>query len=334
MYELSKPYEEGHLDVGDGQNIYYALSGNPDGKPAVFVHGGPGGGAPLEHTCFFNPEKYKIIRFDQRGCGNSTPRISDRDVDLEANLAVNTTQNLVADIEKLREHLGIERWLVFGGSWGSTLSLAYAEAHPDRVTELVLRGIFLLRRTELDFYYNGGAAHIFPDKWESYLAPIPEDKKPPRGDIHGRTHLEGVDLIAEFHKLLMGDDYDKALEAAIAWSTWEGATSHLYVPDEPDYSEPEYALTFARIENHYFYNGAFMEDGELIKQENIDKIRHIPATIVQGRYDVVCPAISAWQLHQAWPEADFHLSPASGHASREEENVAALVAATDKYAEQ
>ena len=201
------------------------------------------------------------------------------------------------------------------------------------MTELVLRGIFLLRRTELDFYYNGGTAHLFPDKWESYLEPIPEDKKPPQNDIHGRTHLDGVDLIAEYHQLLMSDDYETALRAGVAWSTWEGATSHLLVPEEPDYAEPEFALTFARIENHYFYNGAFMEDGELLKKENIDKIRHIPATIVQGRYDVVCPAISAWQLHQAWPEADFHLSPAAGHASREEQNLAALVAATDAYAE-
>ena len=310
LYPPIEPNRTGMLKVSDVHTIYWEESGNPDGKPAVFLHGGPGGGSDPKVRRFFHPAKYRIIVFDQRGCGKSTPY---------ASLEANTTWDLVSDIEKLREHLGIAKWQVFGGSWGSTLALAYAEKHPDRVTELVLRGIFLLRKKEIDWFYQEGASIIFPDAWEPYLAHIPE--------------AERGDLVKAYHKRLTHEDPKVRLAAAKIWSGWEGATSKL-LPDAAftgHYEEDEFALAFARIEVHYFANRGFFEvDDQLLRDAK--KIRHIPGVIVQGRYDVVCPIFSAWALHRAWPEADLIVSPDAGHSAWEPPNCRALVAATDKFA--
>ncbi|BEK97460.1 prolyl aminopeptidase [Nocardia seriolae] len=313
LYPPIEPYEKGMLDVGDGQSLYYEVSGNPDGKPAVFLHGGPGGGTSPYHRQFFDPEAYRIVVFDQRGCGRSTPHIADG-----ASLEHNTTWHLVADIERLRTHLGVDRWLVFGGSWGSTLALSYAQAHPDRVTELVLRGIFLLRRKEIDWYYNGSAGYVYPDEWEKFLAPVPEAER-------------GQDLVEFYHRLLHSPDAALATDAAVAWSTWEGSTSSLLPhPDRvAETADPRFALAFARIENHYFVNRGFLDEGQLLR--DIDRIAHIPGVIVQGRYDVVCPATSAWDLHRAWPGSELHLVPDAGHAALEPGITHHLVEATDKY---
>ncbi|MFF0707383.1 prolyl aminopeptidase [Gordonia sputi] len=318
LYPPIEPYASGHLTVDDGQEIYWETSGNPDGKPAVFVHGGPGGGTGPDQRRFFDPARYRIVLFDQRGCGKSRPHIADG-----ADLSVNTTPKLISDMESLRTHLDIERWQVFGGSWGSTLGLAYAQAHPDRVTELVLRGIFLLRRSEIDWYYNGGAAHIYPDVWESYLAPIPENER------------DG-DLVAAYHRLLTSDDTDVAVAAARAWTGWEQATSYLIPkPEEAAASKEDvgsrFDLAFASIENHYFVHHGFLEDGQLLR--DIDRIAHIPAVIVQGRYDVVCPMRSAWDLHRAWPSATLHVVADAGHASFEQGIAHHLVEATDVFAD-
>ncbi|MBM7278237.1 prolyl aminopeptidase [Gordonia rubripertincta] len=317
FYPEIEPYESGHLDVGDGQQIYWETSGKPDGKPVVFVHGGPGGGTSPTQRRFFDPARYRIVLFDQRGCGQSRPHIADG-----ADLSVNTTPHLIADMEKLRTHLGIDRWQVFGGSWGSTLGLAFAQTHPDRVTELVLRGIFLLRRSEIDWYYNGGASHIFPDVWESYLEPIPENER------------DG-DLVAAYHRLLTSDDASVARAAARAWTGWEQATSYLLPrPEEPGQDADEahrFDLAFASIENHYFVNHGFLADGQLL--DNIDAIAHIPGVIVQGRYDVVCPMRSAWDLHRAWPAADLRIVDDAGHASFEAGIKHHLLEATDRFAE-
>ncbi|ATD71469.1 MULTISPECIES: prolyl aminopeptidase [Gordonia] len=318
FYPEIEPYESGHLDVGDGQQIYWETTGNPEGKPVVFVHGGPGGGTSPTQRRFFDPAKYRIVLFDQRGCGQSRPHIADG-----ADLSVNTTPHLIADMERLRTHLGIDRWQVFGGSWGSTLGLAYAQTHPDRVTELVLRGIFLLRRSEIDWYYNGGAAHIFPDVWETYLDPIPENER------------DG-DLVAAYHRLLTSDDAAVARAAARAWTGWEQATSYLLPRSEEESGQnPDDAhrfdLAFASIENHYFVNHGFLDDGQLL--DNIDVIAHIPGVIVQGRYDVVCPMRSAWDLHRAWPAADLRIVDDAGHASFEEGIRHHLLEATDRFAE-
>jgi proline iminopeptidase len=310
LYPPIEPHRTDRLGVPDGHELYFEESGNPGGKPVVFLHGGPGGGSDPKVRRFFHPEKYRIVMFDQRGSGKSTPY---------ASLEANTTWDLVADIERLRERLGIARWQVFGGSWGSTLALAYAEKHPDRVTELVLRGIFLLRRKEIEWFYQDGASILFPDAWEPYLAHIPE--------------AERGDLVAAYHRRLTSEDPAVRLKAAKIWSGWEGATSKL-LPDASftgHYEEDEFALAFARIEAHYFVNRGFFEvDGQLL--DDAGKIRHIPGVIVQGRYDVVCPIFSAWALHRAWPEADFVISPDAGHSAWEPPNTRALVAATDKFA--
>ncbi|MBI9000933.1 prolyl aminopeptidase [Corynebacterium sp. CCM 9185] len=324
LHPVTDAYDSGRLDVGDGQLIHYELHGDPEGRPVVVVHGGPGGASDPSVSRFFDPERYRVIMFDQRGCGRSTPHLADPDTDFTRALETNTTAHLIADMEKLREHLGVESWQVFGGSWGSTLSLAYAQAHPERVQELVLRGVFLMRRSELDWFYNGGADHLFPDLWEGYLEPVQ--------DVHGGD-VTGLDLIAEYHRLLSAPDRRTALRAARAWTAWEKSTSTLAVPENVDADLlDDYALAFARIENHYFMHGAFMRDGQLLEKANIDRIRHIPTVIVQGRYDVVCPARSAWDLHRAWPEADLRICPNSGHSQMEPEISRTLVAATDRFA--
>ena len=309
LYPHLEPFEVSFLEIDD-HKIYYEVSGNPNGKPAIFVHGGPGGGGSTEVRRFFNPELYKIIVFDQRGCGRSKPH---------ASLTDNTTWHLVSDMEKIREKLSVEQWLVFGGSWGSTLSLAYAQAHPARVSELVLRGIFMLRKKELDWFYQEGASKIFPEPWQEFLQPIEDDKRD--------------NLMDAYREIFYGDDQEKKLQAAVAWSKWEAATSSLLISKSrvDEFQDPEFALAFAMIENHYFVNKGFFEDeNELL--ENLDVIRHIPAVIVQGRYDVVCPMESAWELASKWPEAEFIVTPNSGHSAFEKENIAALVDATNKFA--
>ncbi|MFC4127089.1 prolyl aminopeptidase [Nocardia rhizosphaerae] len=312
-YPEIEPYDYGLLGVGDGQSVYWEVSGNPDGKPVVFVHGGPGGGtSPLQRR-FFDPAVYRIVLFDQRGCGQSVPHIADG-----ASLELNTTAHLVADMELLREHLGIDRWQVFGGSWGSTLGLAYAQAHPERVTELVLRGIFLLRRAEIDWYYNGAAGNVYPDEWAKFLAPVPAAE---RDD----------DLVEVYHRLLHSPDPRVALDAAVAWSTWEGATSSLLPQPErvAETGQARFALAFARIENHYFRHGGFLDEGQLLR--DIDRIAHIPGVIVQGRHDIVCPAVSAWDLHNAWPASTLHIVEDAGHTAHEPGITHQLVEATDRF---
>jgi proline iminopeptidase len=295
--------------VSELHELYFEESGNPNGKPVVFLHGGPGGGTEPRMRRFFDPAAYRIVLFDQRGCGRSTPHAELRD---------NTTWDLVADIERLRTHLGIEKWQVFGGSWGSTLALAYAEEHPERVTELVLRGIFLVRKKEIDWFYQGGASYLFPDAWEHYLAPIPKEE---RGD-----------LLAAYRKRLVSDDAEVRAQAAKAWSVWEGSTSTLLT--DPDLVKKTagdaFALAFARIENHYFVHGCwFSPESQLL--DRVERIRHIPAVIVQGRYDVVCPVESAWELHRAWPEAELKIVGDAGHSAMEPGNVDQLVRATDRF---
>jgi proline iminopeptidase len=310
LYPSLEPYNTGMLKVSDVHDLYYEESGNPEGKPVVFLHGGPGGGSDPKQRRFFHPGKYRIILFDQRGCGKSTPY---------ASLEDNTTWDLVADIEKLRVHLGISMWQVFGGSWGSTLALAYAQAHPKACSELVLRGIFLLRKQEIDWFYQRGASILYPDAWEPYLALIPEGE---RGD-----------LLTAYHQRLTDPDPAVRLVAAKTWSGWEGGTSKL-IPDADftgHYEEDEFALAFARIEAHYFVNkGWFEPEDQLLRDAH--RIRHIPGVIVQGRYDVVCPMESAWALHRAWPEADLVITPDCGHSAFDAPNCRALVAATDKFA--
>ncbi|MFC4602231.1 prolyl aminopeptidase [Rhodococcus kronopolitis] len=313
LYPELAPHRAGLLDVGDGQQIHWEVSGNPDGKPVVFLHGGPGGGTNADHRRFFDPAAYRIVLFDQRGCGRSVPHVADG-----ADLSVNTTAHLVADIEMLRTHLDVQRWQVFGGSWGSTLALAYAQAHPDRVTEMVLRGIFLLRRSEIDWYYNGGAGAIFPDLWERFLAPVPVSER------------DG-DLVEAYHRLLHSDDPTVALSAAVAWSSWEGATSTLLpAPDHVERNaDPRFALAFARIENHYFRHHGFLDENQLLR--NIAAVAPIPAVLVQGRYDVVCPAASAWALHRAWPSSRLVIVDDAGHAASEPGITHHLVEATDGF---
>jgi len=309
FYPAIEPYDTGVLPVSPVHTLYYEQSGNPDGLPVVFLHGGPGGGTIPVYRQFFDPQAYRIVLFDQRGAGRSTPH---------ANLEENTTWHLVADIERLREHLGIENWVVFGGSWGSTLALAYAQTHPARARSLVLRGIFLCRRKEIRWFYQEGASAIFPDVWEEYERVIPA--------------AERDDFLSAYHRRLTSDDERVRLEAARAWSVWEGSTSKLF-PDASlieHFGEPHMALALARIECHYFMNDAFFEtENQLV--ENVGRIRHIPAVIVQGRYDVVCPMMSAWELHRAWPEADLQIIADAGHSATEPGIVSALVEATDRF---
>jgi proline iminopeptidase len=310
LYPPIEPWDSGLLRVSARHEIYYAQCGNPAGQPAVFLHGGPGGGGDTTPRRFFDPARYRSVLLDQRGCGRSRPH---------AELEENTTWHLIADLEALRAKLGIDRWLVFGGSWGSTLALLYAETHPERVTHLVLRGIFMLRPAEIAWFYQHGASELYPDAWEPFRDFIPP--------------AERGDFLAAYHRRLTGPDPELALQAARAWSVWEGSTSHLYPSGATvdRFGADRFALAFARIEAHYFVNGGFMAVPDQILRD-VPRIRHIPATIVQGRYDVVCPLTSAWALHRAWPEATLRIVPDAGHSAFEPGIVHELITATDRYA--
>lgn len=316
LFPPLEPNRTGHLEVGDGQKIYWEESGTPEGKPVVFLHGGPGGGTSPVHRQLFDPTRYRMILLDQRNCGRSLPSASDPATDLSEN----TTWHLVEDLERLREHLDVDRWQVFGGSWGSGLALAYAETHPSRVTELVLRGIFTLRQSELDWFYEGAAANVLPDLWERYLAPVPEAERQPGG------------LIAAYARLLADPDPAVRDRAAVAWATWEAAS--ITLRPRPDlverYSDPAYALAFARIENHYFSHGGWFDEGQLIR--DAPRLAGIPTVIVQGRYDLCTPAVTAWDLHRALPDAEFHMIDVAGHAFDEPGILDALITATNRFA--
>ena len=311
LYPPIEPYNQGKLKVSELHTIHYEESGNPQGKPVVFLHGGPGGGIVPMYRQYFNPQQWRIVIFAQRGCGQSTPY---------AELRENTTWDLVSDIEKLRKHLNIERWVVFGGSWGSALALAYSQTHPDSCKGLILRGIFMLRPSEIRWFYQEGASNIYPDAWQEYLKPIPPEER--------------NDLLSAFYQRLIGEDSQVRLEAARAWSVWEASTSKL-IPSslsKERFGMAEFAEAFARIECHYFVNkGFFSTENQLL--ENIERIRHLPGVIVQGRYDVVCPMITAWELHQAWPEAEFIVIPDAGHSVSEPGIKDALIQASDRFTE-
>jgi proline iminopeptidase len=310
LYPPIEPYHQGKLQVSELHTIHFEESGNPDGKPVIFLHGGPGGGITPMYRQYFAPNLWRIIIFDQRGCGQSTPY---------AELRENTTWDLVSDIEKLRKHLNIQQWVVFGGSWGSTLALAYSQTHPESCLGLILRGIFMLRPLELHWFYQEGASYIFPDAWQEYLKPIPVEER--------------HDLLSAYYRRLTSEDHQVRLEAARAWSVWEGSTSKLF-PSETTiqrFGEADFAEAFARIECHYFVNkGFFKTPNQLL--DNVDRIRHLPAVIVQGRYDVVCPMITAWELHQAWQEAEFIVVPDAGHSMTEPGIRTALIEASDRFA--
>lgn len=309
LYPPIQPYQTGMLEVSELHQMYYEQSGNPQGKPVIFLHGGPGGGSQPFQRQFFNPQHWRIILFDQRGCGKSRPH---------AELQENTTWHLVEDIEKLRKHLGIEQWVVAGGSWGSTLSLAYSQTHPDCCLGLILRGIFLLRHKEIQWFYQAGASNLFPDAWEEYLNPIPLEER--------------HDLLSAYYRRLTSSDTNIRLAAARAWSIWEASTSKLL--QDPDlmskFGEDEFASAFARIECHYFVNHGFFETEDLLLQ-GVDRIRHLPAVIVQGRYDVVCPMVSAWDLHKVWPEAELIVVPDAGHSMTEPGIRDELIKASDRF---
>lgn len=302
-----QPYKTGFLKVSEIHNIYYEQVGNPQGRPVVFLHGGPGGGVNPDHRRYFDPKHYNIILFDQRGCGQSTPH---------AELKENTTWDLVNDIETLRAHLNVERWLVFGGSWGSTLALAYAETHPEKVLALILRGIFLCRPSEIKWFYQEGASHLFADYWDRYYNFIPAEER--------------HDFVKAYYKRLTSPDADLRLTAARIWSQWESATSYLHVKKSAieEYEDPHKALAFARIECHYFMNNAFFKTANFLL-ENISKIKKIPGHIVQGRYDVVCPLRSAWELHQAWGNSQLNIIADAGHSASEPGIRSALIEATE-----
>jgi proline iminopeptidase len=309
FYPPIEPFETGMLDVGDGHVVYWERCGNPKGKPAVFLHGGPGGGCSPEQRRLFDPDKYCVLLFDQRGCGRSMPH---------ASIDANSTWHLVADIERLRVLVGVDRWLVLGGSWGSTLGLAYAQTHPSRVTELILRGIFTVRREELLWYYQDGASWLYPDEWEKFCAPIPADER--------------HDMMGAYHRRLTGSDAKAQTQAAVAWSQWEGRTITL-LPDpsiDEAHEDAYYALAFSRIENHYFVNDGFLAERQLLRDAH--KLKDIPGVIVQGRYDVCTPAKTAWELHKAWPEAEFQLIGDAGHAFKEPGILDRLIRATDQFA--
>ncbi len=310
LYPAIQTYRKEVIPVGGGHRLHLEEAGNPDGVPVVFLHGGPGAGCESWHRRFFDPERYRIILFDQRGSGRSLPHAELRD---------NTTWHLVADMEQIREHLNIDRWLLFGGSWGSTLALAYAEEHPARVAGMILRGIFLCREREIAWFYQQGADRIFPDYWQSYLQPIPVDERD--------------DLLHAYHRRLTGADELARMAAAKAWSLWEGRTASLLPnADIVDFfADPATALAIARIECHYFVNHAFLEPDQLLR--NAGRLSEIPGIIVHGRYDMICPLENAWALHQVWPRSELQVVPEAGHAASEPGIARALVAATDRFAE-
>jgi proline iminopeptidase len=308
MYPAIEAYKTEMLPVSDVHTLYIEESGNANGKPVICIHGGPGGGSSPKIRQFFDPQKYRIIQFDQRGCGQSTPH---------ADLTDNTTPHMIADIETIREHLGIEKWQVWGGSWGSTLGLAYSEAHPERVTELVLRGIFMCREKELKWFYQEGASRIFPDAFEPYQKFIPQS--------------EQDNMIKAYYQKLTHEDEKTRLQAAKLWTGWEMATCRL-LQDEAVIDKAEddlFSLAFARIECHYFVHNAFLEAEQILK--NTHRIKQIPCTIVQGRYDVVCPTTSAWELHKALPQSTLHIVADAGHSCFEEGIAKKLVETTDYY---
>lgn len=306
LYPAIEPYDSGHLQVSDRHRIYYEQSGRPDGQAALFLHGGPGGGSQPWCRRLFDPDHYRAVLLDQRGCGRSLPG---------ACLIENTTWDLVADLERLRVHMGIDRWLVLGGSWGSTLALAYAQQHPDRVTGLILRGVFLATRQEYDWFYQRGSRQTFPEAWEAFTAPIPA--------------AERGDLLTAYHKRLVGDDRDLRVTCALAWTRWEFATARLLPDEAAARVAPEFALAFARIESHYFVHDAWLKPDQLLTDTH--KIRHLPGVIIHGRYDAICPARTAWRLHRAWPRSRLEIVPAAGHSALEPPILERLVAATDAF---
>ena len=310
LYPPIPPDYTDFLQVSARHKLYIEAAGNPQGKPVLFLHGGPGGGTVPVYRQFFNPEQWRIILFDQRGCGKSEP---------SADLEENTTWHLVEDIEKIRQHFGVEQWVLFGGSWGSTLALAYAETYPERCKGLILRGIFTLRPEEIDWFYQSGASYLFPEAWEAYLSPIPEEER--------------NNLLAAYHRRLTHPEAQVRLEAAKAWSIWEASTSKL-IPDEAlvaRFGEEAFAIAFARIECHYFMNGGFFERPDQLIQ-HADRLRSLPGVIVQGRYDVVCPMKTAWELHRVWPESELIVVPDAGHSALEPGIVHALIEASDRFA--
>ncbi|MGE0180331.1 MAG: prolyl aminopeptidase [Sphingomonas sp.] len=310
LYPPIEPYEDGMIDVGDGHALYWERCGTRGAKPVVFLHGGPGAGCSPDHRRQFDPARYDILLFDQRGCGRSLPH---------ASLEANTTWHLVDDIERLRQTAGVDRWMVYGGSWGSTLALAYAQTHPTRCTELVLRGIFAFRQSELDWLYRYGASEVYPDKWEDFLLAIPEDQRD--------------DPVTAYQQLLTSDDPAIRLAAAKAWSRWEAETVTL-LPDPAmmeEFTEDSHAIAIARIENHYMVNKGWLEEGQLLA--NADRLKDIPAAIVQGRHDMCTPPATAWDLHRAWPEAELSIIPDGGHLFTEPGVLDGLIRATDRFAE-
>ncbi|GLY18947.1 proline iminopeptidase [Kineosporia sp. NBRC 101677] len=317
LYPAIEPHASGLMEVGDGHSVFWEECGNPQGKPVVFLHGGPGGGASARHRRLFDPAKYRILLLDQRGCGRSRPLASDPVVDMSAN----TTWHLVADLEQLRTERGIEKWQVFGGSWGSTLALAYAQKHPERVSELVLRGIFTLRKSEITWFYEGPAANIAPDTWAGFLGGLPEAMRVPG------------QLVENYAKLLFDEDPAVHQPAAVAWATWE--LGNLTVQPRPDLiavaQDAVASTAFARIENHYFRHDGWLTPGQLIA--DAPRLAGIPTVIVQGRYDICTPAVTAWDLHQALPEAEFHIIEDAGHAFDEPGILDVLVTTTDKFAD-
>ncbi|MEO1963752.1 prolyl aminopeptidase [Hyphomonas sp.] len=311
LYPRHEARRSGRLRVSDIHEIYWEESGNPKGVPVIALHGGPGGGSSPEMRRFFDPERYRIFLFDQRGCGRSTPH---------SELRENTTWDLVDDIEALRDHVGVNQWLVFGGSWGSTLSLAYGVTHPDRTLGLVLRGIFLVSKPEVQWFYQSGASRLFPDAYDRYIAPIPEDERD--------------DLLMAFHRRLTGDDRQTRIEAARAWSRWEGETLSIKGPltTPPRFNEDDFVDAFARIECHYFVNRGFFASDSWLLEQCAEKLKDIPGVIVHGRYDVVTPLSTAWALSKAWPKAELHIVPDAGHSSMEPGIVDKLIQATDHFA--
>jgi len=309
LYPKIEPFNEFNIQVSDLHTIHIEESGNKEGKPVIFLHGGPGGGIEPIYRQYFNPQKWHIIIFDQRGCGKSTPH---------AELNENTTWDLISDIEKIRDHLNIKKWVVFGGSWGSTLSMSYAISYPSRCKALILRGIFMIRQKEIDWFYQEGASYIYPDAWEEYLIPIPENER--------------NDLVSAYYKRLTSDNKEIRLKAAKAWSNWEGNTSQLLQNNKSLHYFNDLKVTeaFARIECHYFINKGFFDSDHWIL-DNAQKVSNIPCVIIQGRYDVVCPIISAWELHKKLPNADLHIIQNAGHSMKEEGITEKLIEYTDKY---